>query len=129
MKVRAELLTDLARAAGRDALDDYVHGAGFLLEIGETVTGEPGSMALVENIGTAEHPVLKITIPKGAKGDTGQPGPVGPQGEPGATGPQGPVGPAGGVNSVNGKTGAVTVTAKDVAFDDGKTFQPWQIIG
>ena len=37
----------------------------------DTVTGEAGSSASVENTGTQTDPVLKFTIPQGIKGDTG----------------------------------------------------------
>lgn len=94
--------------------------------VGETITGEPGSNASVENTGTPQNVVLKFTIPRGekgekgeqgergepgatgAKGDPGEPGERGPAGErgpegpQGAEGPQGPVGPAG----ENGAPGA-----------------------
>lgn len=100
----------------REVLDEYVHDAGFLLDLGQTHTGEPGSAAKVENTGTAEKPVLEFTLPQGDKGETGQ---IGPKGDPftyddftpeqlaGLIGPQGPAGPAGGVTSVNGATGDV----------------------
>lgn len=82
---KVKLLADLARGAGRDALDEYVKGAGFVLRIGPVVTGEPGTEARVENIGTAEEPVLQLILPRGEKGDPG------------------------GVTSVNERTGAVVL--------------------
>ena len=80
----------------RGTLDEYVHDAGFLLQIGETVTGEAGSPAKVENTGTAEKPELRFTLPQGVKGDKGDPG---------------------GVVSVNGRDGAVELSKEDVGLD------------
>lgn len=39
------------------------------VEIGEVVTGEPGSEASVENVGTAKDAVLNMTIPAGKTGE------------------------------------------------------------
>lgn len=39
------------------------------VEIGEVVTGEPGSEASVENVGTAKNAVLNMTIPAGKTGE------------------------------------------------------------
>lgn len=61
--------------------------AGVSLTIEETVTGNPGEPAKVENVGTATDPRLKFTIPLGNQGP---------------------------VSSVNGKTGEVTLGAGDV---------------
>lgn len=63
--------------------------------VGETVTGEPGTNADVENTGTAQNVVLKFTIPRGEKGEKGDPGAKGDQGEPGERGPEGPQGAEG----------------------------------
>ena len=68
------------------------------ITVGDTVTGEAGTDALVENTGTQENAVLKFTIPRGdtgATGPQGNPGPQGPQGNPGPQGPQGNPGPQG----------------------------------
>ena len=43
-------------------------------------TGEPGTEASVENVGTDRDVKLKFKIPKGDKGETGDTGPTGPQG-------------------------------------------------
>ena len=45
-----------------------------LVEIGETTTGEPGTDAVVENVGTETHAVLNFTIPQGEHGEQGEPG-------------------------------------------------------
>ena len=96
----------------RKAIDAGGGGGGSTVsvDVGETVTGEPGTPAKVENTGTAQNVVLKFTIPRGekgekgeqgeqgepgAKGDPGEPGERGPAGERGPEGPQGERGPAG----------------------------------
>ena len=106
-------------------LNDYKDSgidAGVSVEVVETVTGEPGTKASVENVGTSTDPQLKFTIPQGLKGDTGtvrvgttttgNPGTMAsvtnsgsntdavfnftiPRGVKGDTGPQGATGPAG----------------------------------
>ena len=43
-------------------------------------TGEPGTEASVENVGTDRDVKLKFVIPKGDKGETGETGHTGPQG-------------------------------------------------
>ena len=59
-------------------LDDYKDSgidAGVSLTVSpETVTGEPGSAAKVENIGTETDPVLRFTIPRGENGEAGDAG-------------------------------------------------------
>jgi hypothetical protein len=64
--------------------------ASVSLAIADTVTGAPGTNALVENIGTTTDLLLRFTIPRGDKGDVGS------------------------VNSVNSKTGDVTLQAQDI---------------
>ena len=44
------------------------------VEVGTTVTGEAGTSAKVENVGTQFAPVLNFTIPQGAKGADGKNG-------------------------------------------------------
>ena len=46
------------------------NGSLVSLTIGSTITGEPGSPANVENIGTQTKPILQFTIPRGADGYT-----------------------------------------------------------
>lgn len=55
-------------------------GKAATIVVDSTATGEPGSQALVENIGTSNAAMLKFTIPPGGTG------PVGPQGIQGNTG-------------------------------------------
>lgn len=69
--------------------------------------------------------------PQGERGETGEQGPqgvqgeTGPKGDTGATGPAGPQGSKGDpgdVQSVAGKTGAVTLDAGDVSYNDQQTY-------
>ena len=56
------------------------------ITVGDTITGEPGSLASVENLGTDENVVLEFTIPSGATGPTGPEGVIGPTGPAGVDG-------------------------------------------
>lgn len=105
--------------------------AGVSLEVSpETITGEPGSDAKVDNLGTKTDPVLQFTLPRGKDGADGKSG-FSPtvdvqkegktttvtitdeKGEHVAKILDGEDG-AGKVESVNDKTGAVQLTAEDV---------------
>ena len=55
-------------------------GPAGTIAVGTTTTGEPGTDAEVENVGTPENAILNFTIPKGDKGDQGIQGETGPQG-------------------------------------------------
>lgn len=108
-------------------------GDAATVTVGETVTGDAGTQASVENTGDASAAVLKFTVPKGDKGDkgeTGEQGPKGdpgekgeqgeqgPQGNPGEQGPQGDTGPQGPRGSgVSSGEGAPTVSGSEVAGD------------
>lgn len=76
-------------------------GTAATIQVGDVITGDPGTQAAVENTGSTTAAVLKFTIPqglKGDKGDTGDQGPQGiqgPQGEKGDIGDTGPQGPQG----------------------------------
>lgn len=65
------------------------------ITIGDTITGDAGTQAMVTNIGTNKDLILNFTIPKGSKGDEGAIGPIGPRGEKGETGPKGEQGEKG----------------------------------
>ena len=65
------------------------------ITVGQTTTGDPGTQASVENVGTAQNVILDFTIPQGIEGATGPTGPTGATGETGATGPTGPTGATG----------------------------------
>ena len=69
-------------APGKDGVD----GKAATIQIGEVITGEPGTNASVENTGTENAAILKITIPRG---QTGTPGTNGADGAPGADGKNG----------------------------------------
>ena len=56
--------------AGQNGQD----GAAATIQIGEVVTLEPGQPAAVENTGTEQAAVLKISIPRGQNGRDGDPG-------------------------------------------------------
>lgn len=83
------------------------------ITIGNTITGEAGTDAIVTNVGTDKNVISNFSIPKGIQGDIGpmgSVGPIGPKGDKGDIGPQGErgergiagaVGPAG----LQGETG------------------------
>lgn len=95
--------------------------ATVTVDVGSTITGEPGSEASVTNSGTQQNVVLNFTIPRGAtgaqgpKGDNGadgapgEQGPQGPAGHDGAEGPQGPAGADGAAATI--QVGTVTASA------------------
>lgn len=74
-------------------------GEAATVDVGTTVTGPPGSMADVVNVGDITHAVFDFAIPRGDVGPQGLQGPQGPAGAastvPGPVGPAGPTGPAG----------------------------------
>lgn len=67
-------------------------GATPQLSIGTVVKGDNAAATIT---GTAENPVLNLTLPKGDKGDTGATGGKGDKGDTGATGATGQTGPQG----------------------------------
>ena len=98
-------------------------GGTVSVNVGETLTGEPGTNASVTNSGDETNVVLNFTIPRGktgpqgpqgADGKTGPQGPAGPQGADGKTGPQGPAGP--GV-AAGGTTGQVLAKKSNTNYD------------
>ena len=58
---------------GTDGIDGNP-GAAATIQVGEVVTLEPGQPAAVENTGTEQAAVLKISIPRGRDGEDGDPG-------------------------------------------------------
>lgn len=52
-----------------DYVDSGIDAGVSLMVSPETITGEPGSAAKVENIGTRTDPVLRFTLPRGDKGE------------------------------------------------------------
>ena len=61
---------------GTDGIDGNP-GAAATIQVGEVVTLEPGQPAAVENTGTEQAAVLKISIPRGQNGRDGDPGQAG----------------------------------------------------
>lgn len=57
-----------------DMSTEGIQGPAGTITITQTITGEPGTQASVENQGTAENAQLVITIPRGDKGDPGEDG-------------------------------------------------------
>ena len=113
----------------RKAIDAGGGGGGgstVSVDVGETVTGDPGTDANVENTGDDQNVVLKFTIPrgeKGEKGDQGEPGERGPAGERGPEGPQGAEGPRGeqGPAGENGEPGAKGDPGESATITVGET--------
>ena len=66
-----------------------VPGPAGTIQISEVLTGEPGSSVLIENLGTPEAAILRITLPRG---DVGAQGPQGLQGIQGIQGEKGDTG-------------------------------------
>lgn len=73
-----EILADAKEAADRanqisDTIEQKAQKGEFsaTVNIGETVTGIPGTTASVSNSGTAQNAILDFTIPAGVKGDSG----------------------------------------------------------
>ena len=86
-------------------------GGTVSVNVGETLTGEPGTNASVTNSGNETNVVLNFTIPRGKTG------PQGPQGEPGADGKTGPQGPAGPGVAAGGTTGQVLAKKSNTNYD------------
>ena len=75
-------------AAGRDGTNgqDGAPGAAATIQIGQVLTGEPGTNASVENVGTSNAAILNITIPRGNPGTNGTNGTDGAPGQDGSDG-------------------------------------------
>ena len=67
-------------------------GSSETITIGNTITGDAGTEAIVKDNLIESNHILEFTIPKGLDGKDGMPGVEGPQGPKGDTGPQGPQG-------------------------------------
>lgn len=96
-------------------------GDAATVTVGETVTGDAGTQASVENTGDASAAVLKFTVPKGDKGDKGETGEQGPKGDPGEKGEQGEQGPQGnpGEQGPQGDTGPQGPRGAGVSSGEG----------
>lgn len=62
---------DLTNGATGPAGADGANGEAATIEIGEVTTGEPGSGADVENVGTEQDAIFNFTIPQGEAGEPG----------------------------------------------------------
>ena len=51
-----------------------IRGLAATIELGDIITGQPGTQVIVENVGTDEEAIMNITIPRGDKGDKGNTG-------------------------------------------------------
>lgn len=60
--------------------NEPIQGINATIQIGTTTTGEAGTNASVENVGTETHAILDFTIPRGDKGEQGEQGETGPRG-------------------------------------------------
>ena len=83
---------------GKDGRD----GISPTVSVGETITTEPGTDAVVTNVGTTQDLVLDFSIPRGATGETG------PAGQDGADGSDGYSPTATVVQTASGST--ITIT-------------------
>ena len=72
-------VSDLSGAQG-------IQGEAATIAIGQVLTGEPGTNASVENVGTANAAILNITIPRGNPGTDGTNGTDGAPGKDGVDG-------------------------------------------
>ena len=104
--------SDLSNYYTKPEIDAKIKETEFSLNIAETMTGQPGTDAKVENIGTESAQRLKFTIPQGAKGETGPKGDTGEKGEQGDKGEKGDPGNPGkdGTNGKNGDTWVPSVS-------------------
>ena len=82
------------------------------ITVGSTITGDPGTPALVRNIGDNVNVILEFGIPRGNDGNDGEQGPTGIQGEQGFAGEVGPIGPTGptGATGPTGIAGSIGAT-------------------
>ena len=87
------------------------------VQVGRTITGNPGTNAFVFNSGTDENVILDFVIPQGVQGPAGVQGPQGIAGIQGPTGPTGPTGPA----SVTAYGGAYNNTPDVITVAAGAT--------
>ena len=111
-------------ANGKDGKD----GEAATITIDSTLTGDPGTNAVVSNVGTSSQARLRFTIPRGATGATGATGPAGKDGVNGRDGQNGAPGYSPTANVVkNGTTATITITDKNgtttASVSDGQNGQ------
>ena len=80
-------VSDLSGAQG-------IQGEAATIQIGQVLTGEAGTNASVENVGTENAAILNFTIPRGATGAAGRDGVNGQDGRDGMNGQDGADGAA-----------------------------------
>ena len=92
-----------------------VQGPIPAIRIGEVKTGPQYSAAEASITGTAESPILNLTLPAGATGERGPQGLIGPVGATGPAGPRGQAGPQGiqGTQGPAGPQGRTPVRGTD----------------
>lgn len=101
---------------GKDGKD----GVSATIAVGSTTTGQAGTNASVQNVGTATNAIFNFTIPRGDKGETGADGADGRDGRDGVDGQNGQDGqdgedgfsPTASVEKV-GDTATITITDKN----------------
>ncbi len=71
-----------------------IQGEAATIQIGQVLTGDPGTNASVENVGTENAAILNFTIPRGATGAAGKDGVNGQDGKDGTNGQDGADGAA-----------------------------------
>ncbi len=101
----------------RPTLASIVQGPAGTVAIGLTVTGAPGTAALVANVGTGSAAKLQFTVPQGPQGVRGFTGPQGNPGVQGSVGAAGPTGPPISVGATDGS--AVVVPSGGTLICDG----------
>ena len=105
--------------AGKDGADgkDGKDGKAATIEVESTLTGDPGTNAVVSNVGTSSQARLRFTIPRGATGDTGATGAPGKDGVNGKDGKDGTNGQDGfsptATVSKSGSTATISITDKN----------------
>ena len=87
--------TQAANEATQKALEAAAKAVSATIQVGTVTTGDPGTQASIENVGTENAAVFNFVIPKGDKGDTGAQGEPGAQGAPGTPGQDGAQGEKG----------------------------------
>lgn len=104
---------------GRDGVDgqngrDGQDGVSATIQVGTTTTGNAGTNASVQNVGTSTNAIFNFTIPRGATGATGATGKDGSDGKDGKDGTNGQDGfsPTATV-SKSGSTATITITDKN----------------
>lgn len=83
------LITNIKGVKGDDGEKGDKGDTALTVTVGTTTTGEAGTQAKVQNVGTNTDLVLNFTIPRGANGQDGQDGADGRDGQDGQDGQDG----------------------------------------